>query len=880
MPMSSGTPMMRQYARLKRAHRGAVLFFRLGDFYEMFQSDAVEVSQLLGLTLTKRNGVPMCGVPHHSARVYIGRLLSAGKKIAICEQVGVGSNGLAEREVVEVLSPGVVMEDDYLQPGRNNYIMAIGRTSGRFCVVYLDVSTGELQANSISTEQPLLALRDELARIQPNEIILQESMFDDYPRLATLLEEYEKLYVNREPDWSFDLAESRRRLLGLLGVVSLKGFGIPDDCVDIFPAAVLLDYIGRNNRRLLVQVRSISLYGRDHFVELNEASQRNLELVANLQDGGRSFTLFDILDNTMTAMGRRRLRRWLLAPLRDPERIIVRQKRVEQFYQDQLLLEKVRTELGHVLDLERLASRVIVERAHAKDLLSIAISLEHALRIGELLSDWFSEKGSIAGGEDEQKIVDLAGLLRSALQDELSTTHGGRSGIIRDGYDPELDRLRTVRRNGTAVLERYLEEERAATGIASLKLRFHRSLGYCFEVSKAQISKTPEHFVLRQSMVNGARFSTERLGALESDINNAAEQIDELEQKLFIELRAETGRHLDILTRLADRISRIDCLQSLATGALRNGWIRPTVDSGNAMNIEQGRHPVVAAHLPPGEFVPNNLCLDQGRRFALITGPNMAGKSTYLRQTALIVIMAQIGAFVPAQRAQIGVVDKIFCRVGASDNLVRGESTFLVEMSEAAYILRSSSVRSLIIMDEIGRGTATRDGLAIAHAICEYILDNISARCLFATHFHELTTYKKSGLFNLSLAVQEKQGDIIFLRHVREGAADRAYGINVARLAGLPGEVIERARCLLTEEIVTADKTIDETIGGQIRKTKDETTNETVERPLPADQSALFGPLEMIERDLRSINVEGLTPLDALNNIARWKSELAPHSGH
>ncbi|MFP4372850.1 MAG: DNA mismatch repair protein MutS [Spirochaetaceae bacterium] len=873
--------MMQQYARMKRDHRDAVLFFRLGDFYEMFKGDAEEVSRLLGLTLTQRNGVPMCGIPYHAAHGYIARLIRAGKKVAICEQTHVpeSGKGLADREVTEIITPGTVTEEDYLEAGRNNYLVAIAASRGYLTEAYIDLSTGEFETTLFPLERGRERLRQELARLQPREILVQETLLEEHPELATALEERDGLVLNRFPDWSFDREAGRERLLELLGVANLKGFGIDDDSEELVPVGVLLDYVEDTARSLIPHIRGVSPYRDSEHVVLDEATQRNLEIVQNMNEGSRRYTLLSVVDYTRTAMGARTLRKWLLNPLKDREAVEGRLDRVEALYHSQILLSNLRDRLGRILDIERLVARVALDKAHGKDLVAIRNSLEAALDLEGVIPEGMLADESVAGSAaDRDALVGLAGLLSRGLLDSPSIllTEGN---IIREGYDDTLDELKGLLSNSRAYLDAYLEEERAASGIGSLRIKYNKVLGYFFEVTKTHLEKVPAHFVRRQSLAHAERYSTERLAELESRLNSASDQIVELERRLFLELRASVKEQIARLLAVCDAIAALDCYHALAWAATRNGYVRPRLSESDIVSIRGGRHPVVETHLPPGSFVPNSLELDgEARGFALITGPNMAGKSTFLRQTALIVLLAQAGGFVPADDAEIGLTDRIFCRVGAADNLARGESTFLVEMNETANILRNATRHSLIIMDEVGRGTSTNDGLAIARAVTEHILDVVRARTLFATHYHELTTLEHERLVNLSLRIVEEEGRIVFLKKVTEGPSNNSYGIHVARLAGLPEEVLERAEAVLEGMLAARDgngaadpfrwrEGAPEPAAGIGRSRHGG-------RAGSAAQNSLFDPAELIERELRSVPVEETTPLQALQLIARWQRQL------
>ncbi len=854
--------MMLQYRRIKQRHRDSVLFFRMGDFYEMFEDDAKEVSALLDLTLTKRNGIPMCGIPYHASDNYVSRLLKAGRKIAICEQTHIPKSGrkLATREVVEVLSPGTVVDESLLERSTNNYLAAIGAWKDRLSLSYIDLSTGEFHATAFSMEGRIGKLRKELYRLSPKEVILQESLLEEDQELARLLGERDNLVLNRYPDWYFDIETTRRELERQLGVGNLKGFGLKEDSPEIVSAGVLLEYIGSASPKLLAHIRHLRVDRDGSVVSLDEVAQRNLELVSNLQDGSRRYTLLEVLDHCRTSMGTRMLRRWILAPLRSKEEINRRSALVDMFYRNQILLSSLRDRLSSILDIERLASKIAVEKAHAKDLLSVRLSLTGIRELSGLLGEFPELAPSTEPLRAALPAVEgLEALLERGIKDEPAVVLS-EGNLIEDGYNAELDRLRALRSNARSILDRLLESERRSSGISSLKLRYNRILGYFFEVTKANLEMVPEHFIRRQSLVGSERFTTDSLAEAESDINNAYERIVELEKQLFLEIRSRAMEQVPVLMELAHLVSEIDVLQSFAFTATLHGYTRPLIADGRDLKIEQGRHPVVEANLPSGSFIPNSLSLDAATgRFVLLTGPNMAGKSTFLRQVGLIVLMAQIGSFVPAEEARIGLVDSIYCRVGASDNLARGESTFLVEMNETAYILRSATERSLLLMDEIGRGTGTNDGLSIAWAVSEYILREIGAKTLFATHYHELAALRDPGILKLTMDVLETEGRIVFLKKVRPGFCDNSYGIHVARLAGLPDEVVERASLLLRDIVERK---------GALTPPRAEAAER---RP---SQPQLFRPEQMVLEELSGIDVTAMTPLQALQTIASWQEAM------
>jgi len=860
--MSSDTPMMRQYKRIKQSHTDSILFFRLGDFYEMFLSDAKEASSILNLTLTKRHNIPMCGIPYHAAHGYIARLLKAGKKIAICEQTKMPENGkgIAEREVVEVITPGTVVDEDFLEKDKNNYLLAAGICKKHLSLSYTDLSTGEFFTSSFPAEQAVEIMKRELLRLSPGEVLVQQSMLEDNDALARLFGEQDHLPVNRFPDWNFDIENSVRLLKDQFKLHSLKGFGIEDDDPAVYSCGIILEYLADTAKSLLPHIRNLRIVNDNDYLSLDESSLRNLEINGNLQDGSKRYSLIEVLDHTRTAMGARKLKSWLLHPLLKIEEIQSRQQKVEFLYHNQMLLSGISGNLSGILDLERLSSRVAMDKAHAKDLLAVRNSLSSSFELCALLSEWEAVTGPGTLSEDSLKD---AGKVHSILIDSIDEDPSillteGR--LIKPGYDKELDRLRGLKQHSKQILADYLEQEKTESGITSLKIRYNKIIGYFLEVTKTNLNLVPDHFIRRQSLVSAERFTTDRLIELESNLNSASEKAVELEKNLFIGIRNSVKEKIQTLLAVSEYISIIDCFSSFATAATKYGYVKPVITDSDVINIKNGRHPVVEANIPSGEFIPNSLNLDASAyNFALITGPNMAGKSTYLRQNALIILMAQTGSFIPADSADIGIVDKIFCRVGASDNLARGESTFLVEMNETANILNSATSRSLVIMDEVGRGTGTNDGLAIAWAVSEYLLEKICSKTLFATHYHELTHLEHKKLTNLSLDVIENDEEIIFLKRIKEGPADASYGIHVAGLAGLPSAVISRA--------------ID--IQNQLEQDGKQSTSISIKKNKVKQQTIeLFSDEEMIKGELLSFDLDNSTPLQALNLLSRWQNNL------
>lgn len=857
--MAEISPLMEQYGIIKKQHLKEVLFFRVGDFYEMFNEDAIEVSRLLNLTLTHRGDDPMCGVPYHAAKVYIARLLRLGKRIAICEQVTPPSKGkgLTERKVVEVISPGNTLEQEYLDQGANNFLGSLCYVKDYVAFSYIDISTGEFYAVKWKKNQTTQEMAKELGRSTPKELILSMSMQKDED-VNFVLNQFPNLTVDYEQDWYFSKENAYKMLLKQFGTTSLHSFSLTEDSPEIVPAGFLLEYLTKtiatqNQDKIFPQVTELKTFSDREYVTIDDSSRRNLEITWNLKDGSTQYTLLETLQNTQTSMGSRLLRNRLMYPLTNVEKIRNRQNRILTFTNNKPVLDEVREILSKVLDIERLASRIAMERAHAKDLQALRQSLESVVNVRKLVE----QVGLIEGIELETAQKIIFDIKSAILEDPSTSFTEGR--LIKEGYSAELDKVRELQNNFNEILDDYLQEEKDKTGIPNLKIKYTSAIGYYIEVTKGKIPDVPTHFILKRTLVNCDRYTTSRLDELERELLSASETIIELERNLFMEFRGRLISNIKYLLEIAAETAEIDVTTSLAFSALKNNWICPEIDDSGILDIENGRHPVVEYHLESGDFVPNNSFLSD-KKFALVTGPNMAGKSTYLRQNALIVLLAQIGSFVPASKAHIGVVDKIFCRVGASDNLARGESTFLVEMSETALILRSATEKSLVIMDEVGRGTSTEDGLSIAWAVSEYLLNVIKAKTFFATHYHELTRLVHPSLQLLCLDVLEQSGQVVFLKRIKEGATTNSYGIHVAKLAGIPDSVIKRAENVLA----TLQKDTPVTI-----------ENEKPEKP-KLTMPSLFSEEELVLEEILSVNPDDMTPFQALQAIAKWKSRLMP----
>ena len=791
------TPMMQQYQRLRASiPPDTLLLFRLGDFYELFFEDAKEASGLLNLALTHRNSVPMCGMPYHAAQGYIAKLIQAGRRVAICDQTSEPQPGkIVTREITQIITAGTVSELDLLKANRPNYLGAVYFHEGRFGFAYAELSTGEFRLTEASSSSALL---DDLARISPAEVLVSERQMTEFGEIAGAL---------AYDDFAFLTDHARFTLCEHFRVKSLDGFGCSEMPAAIGAAGAIIHYLKQQLRRKVDHLASLRCDARDDYVMLDAATQINLELVESR--GARNMSLLAALDRTVTPMGGRKLRSWVLQPLRDLRELECRQQLIADLLHEADLLAGLRACLKSIRDLERAAGRLSQASGNARDLVALKISLqqipEAKAELRKLIDRTEFGKEPQLGTlsrrvfDSLQEMPALTERLATALVDDppLVLKEGG---IFRDGFDSDLDELRQGSREGKNWIAQLQEREIAETGIKSLKVRFNSVFGYFIEVTKSNLANVPERYVRKQTTVGGERFITPELKEMESKILGADEKARQLEYQLFQTLRDETLRELEPIQQTAAAIGTLDVVCALAETARLYGYSRPALNDSLRLVIRDGRHPVLDQNLAEEKFVPNDTDLDGERlRLAIITGPNMAGKSTYIRQVALIVLMAQIGSFVPASSAEIGLVDRVFTRVGASDDLSRGQSTFMVEMNETANIVNNASYRSLVILDEIGRGTSTFDGLSIAWSVAEFLHDKIKARTLFATHYHELAKLaaERKGVANFNVAVREWNEQIIFLRKIIPGGADKSYGIHVARLAGVPKEILDRARDIL-----------------------------------------------------------------------------------
>lgn len=852
--MSNYTPMVQQYLDVKKEHQNELLFFRLGDFYEMFFEDAVTASRELNITLTKRAGgmenMPMCGVPYHSVDGYIAKLVKKGYRIAICEQVEDPklAKGIVQRKVIKIITPGTAINEQVLEDKRNRYLVFLHEKDEQVCLAAADVSTGECLWFTASGAERLLNITEQLFRLQPAEIVLHEE--PDY---------WDKLHEwlrSKLPECAISMWQEE---LGSYFSVHFDSSGensLVHDTVEY-----LLDYLHATVMSDLTHINRLHEIEQDAFMQLDATAIRNLELVKNMRDGSKRGTLMDVLDFTSTSMGARKLRSWIECPLLDVGHIKQRQDAVAELLEDNLLREAVTEKLKTVFDLERIISRIEVGSANARDLVALRTSLSVLPELKALLAKCSSNS--------LQKIyrnmhlhTELNDELQRAVVDEppFSVREGG---MIKSGYNSELDELHLIAQDNKTWMQNFEQKIKDETGIKTLKVGFNKVFGYYIEVSKGQSSSVPDYFVRKQTLVNAERYIVPELKDFENKILSAKEKIQQLEYYLFSCLREKVRAKIAELQQTARAVASVDVLTALSIAAYKYNYVRPELNNKGAIKIVDGRHPVVERLLEKEIFVPNNTNLDSSERMIIITGPNMAGKSTYMRQVALLVLMTQIGSFIPARQASICPVDKIFTRVGASDDLATGQSTFMVEMNEVAQILRYATKDSLIILDEVGRGTSTFDGMSIARAVMEYIYSRIKAKTLFATHYHQLIAMEDEleGVKNYSVAVKERGNDIVFLRRIVPGGTDKSYGVHVARLAGLPKKVLERANEILAEydngnENVPAVKNIES-------------------RQQPMD--SLF--TSSLSEQILKLDVMSMTPIEAMNALYKLQDEARKESG-
>ena len=855
--------MMEQFWKAKKEQPDTLLFFRMGDFYELFGDDAKVAARELGIALTSRakgtDALPMAGVPVKAAQGHLMKLVSRGFKVSICEQVSdpKTTKGIVEREIVRVVTAGTITEEDALHARESNYLacLFVGREGAG--LAWVDVSTGRFSA----TEVPGDKIEGEIARVDPAELLCQEELLETHPDLHAVLARQLGPRLGQREAWRFEGDSCKRALFKHFKVQTLEGYGIEDDSLTIPAAGALIEYLNDTQKAACAHVRRIELLDQSSHLVLDRATRSCLELFKTQREGRREGTLIDTIDSTLTPMGGRLLREWLAAPLRSVDAITERQRGVGEFVDSPFLREDVRELLSTVLDVERLVAKVSTGRANGRDLAGLAGSLEIIGPLREKLDAVYSKTlGDLR--ETLDPLDELVPRIRHTLTESPPITLR-EGGLIREGYSEELDELRQIAGDGKAWMARFQAEESERTGIPGLKIGFNSVFGYFIEVPRGQVSRVPETYIRKQTIKTAERYITPELKEFETKVLQAEDRSKEMEYGVFLELRDDVAVEIPRILDTARALSRVDVLAGLAETAARNRYVAPIVDGGDAIEIKEGRHPVIEDTQTEEAFVPNDTSLNRVKRMVgLITGPNMAGKSTYIRQTALIVLLAQIGSFVPAKEAKIGVVDRVFTRIGSADDIGRGASTFMVEMVEIANILNNATARSLLVLDEVGRGTSTFDGLALAWAIVEHVHEKIRARTLFATHYHQLTDLsdRLQGIFNLNVAVREWDDEIVFLHRIIEGGTDRSYGIQVARLAGVPQELITRAKEILHDI---------ENDAGELAPRVTDLEPEAKDGP---HQLALFAPPPSdVEAALAEVDIDNMTPLEALAKLQQLK---------
>lgn len=878
--MAALTPMMQQYMAIKEQYKDCILFYRLGDFYEMFYDDALTASRELEITLTGKNcgqeeRAPMCGVPYHAVDVYLNKLVAKGYKVAICEQAEdpKQAKGIVKREVIRIVTPGTNLSQQALDEGRNNYLMCLVYDNNQFGLAITDISTGDFYTTEVAT---LKELYDEIHRFSPSEIICNDSF---YMSGASLDDFKDRLHVSVSTldTWYMDEAVSVQKIKEHFKVASLDGLGLTDFPSGTLAVGALLLYLYETQKNTLDNLTKITPYRSGGYMIIDSATNRNLELIETLREKQKKGSLLWVLDKTKTAMGARLMRNWIEQPLIEKKKITARQDAVEELYNDMITREEIREYLNAVYDLERLVTRISYRTANPRDLIAFKTSLGMIPPVKQLLSQ---AKSAELKEIDERMdcLEDIYDLIEKSIQDEppIMIREGG---MIKEGYNEDVDKFRLSRTEGKTWLAELEAREKEKTGIKNLRVRYNKVFGYYLEVTNSYKELVPEDWTRKQTLANAERYITPELKELEDMILGAEDKLAALEYDLYCEVRDSIGEQVVRIQETAKAIAHLDVLASLACVAQSNDYVRPSINTKGVIDIQGGRHPVVEKMNNNQMFIDNDTYLDnKNHRISIITGPNMAGKSTYMRQSALIVLMAQIGSFVPAKSANIGIVDRIFTRVGASDDLASGQSTFMVEMTEVANILRNATSRSLLILDEIGRGTSTFDGLSIAWAVVEHISNPklLGAKTLFATHYHELTELegKLDSVNNYCIAVREQGDDIIFLRKIIRGGADKSYGIQVARLAGVPDSVIDRAKEISgwLEETDVTDKAKNLQVRTSAKK------KEVVREAVPAEkQMSLFDiyPADHpVLKELAGLDVSNMTPIQALNTLYELQKRL------
>jgi len=872
------TPAMKQFHQFKQKHPDCILFFRMGDFYETFYEDAKTCSKVCGLALTSRskgdNPIPLAGVPYHAVEGYLKKMLQAGYKVAVCEQVEDPkiAKGVVKRDVVRIVTPGTLTDDILLDAKEDNFLCAVNLgNKTNAAISWVDISTGHFFAQKL----PEGKLLDELLRLSPAECLLPDrrgELFEAETRkLAKDITQLTSAIITERPGWYFDPYQARQRLLKHFGTTTLEGFGISDNDDGLIPpAGAIIEYLNETQKTTLGHIQNLKQINRQKFLQIDPTSLHSLEILRTIRTEGKAGSLLDCLDETITAMGGRMLRAWLCMPLCELGAIELRQDAVAELKEADNQLAEIRKLLSVIADTERIAARISTYRATPRDLLSLANTLRQIPHLRQILLAAMRRSGQqfsadllvqLAGRCDSMD--ELADLLESAIRPGCpSHLRGG--GVIKAGFSEELDRLRSISKDGQSWLRNYQKEQSERTGIGNLKIGYNKVFGYYIEVSHSSADKVPDDYVRKQTIKNAERYITDQLKEYETQALSAEEKALELEQQLFEDLRRQASQYVSRLQALADTIAQCDCLSAFAYLAKRRNYIRPKMTNGTELIINEGKHPVLAESLG-SEFVPNDIELgNHTGDILLVTGPNMSGKSTYIRQVALLVLMAQTGSFIPAKDAELGLVDRIFTRVGASDELVRGQSTFMVEMTETANILNNATDKSLVILDEVGRGTSTYDGLALAWAITEHIANKLKCRTLFATHYHELTELAElfTNVKNCNVAVREWADEVVFLHKILPGGTDKSYGIHVAKLAGVPKSILERSKEIL-EELESAFAK--EATGSHLSRHK---TKEP-------DKASLFVQKhKSVLEKLSSTDINNLTPLEAINLLNQIKNKI------
>lgn len=872
--MITETPMMRQYNEIKRQHKDALLFFRMGDFYELFFEDAKLASKVLGITLTSRSkgegAIPMAGVPHHAADSYIRKLIKAGHKVAICDQLQdpEEATGIVDRGVTRIITPGTITEDTLLEDKSNNYLIAVLETNTMTGLSWIDLSTGRFQVEDIRKE----TLFDEFARLNPSEVLLpEETVRNNTSFMERIRAECDGI-VTARPDWEFSKDTAYRILMEHFGTTSLEGFGCEDVGPALGAAGAVIQYLKETQKTSLKHIGKIQKYQADNRVLMDKATQQSLEIIQTIRARDREGSLLSVIDQAKTPMGARLLREWIISPLRVSAEIKYRQIGVKELSENSPLMRELRDILGNIYDIERISTKISCGRANGRDLVSLKQSLSKLPALKEKVG--FCMSDVLVSAEEQLDVLDeVRTLIGTAIvPDPPPTIKDG--GLIREGYDTALDELKYISKNGKSWIANFQAEEITRTGINSLKIGYNKVFGYYIEVTNVNKDNIPQTYIRKQTLKNAERFITPELKEYETKVLTADERAMELEYDLFIQIREQVSGFTARLQRTSEAIALLDVLSTLANLAVENRYIMPEITDTLELKIIDGRHPVLDRKFASESFVPNDINLDGTQdTIMVITGPNMAGKSTYIRQVALLILMAQMGSFIPAKEAVIGTVDRIFTRVGASDELSRGQSTFMVEMNETANILNNATERSLIILDEVGRGTSTFDGVSIAWAITEYIYQHIHARTLFATHYHELTELALlfPGIKNFNIAVKEWGDEIIFLRKIVEGGTDKSYGIHVARLAGIPREVIQRARIILNNlEAATLD------VNGKPKFAPLKTAQNNKQ---PAQLKLFLSKQDMVIEEIKKLETSRMSPLEALNKLDDFKKKLEEDNG-